>query len=202
MCKGRLFIVSGPSGCGKDTILSELFSRRPDIRFSISTVTRAMRQGECEGQKYHFVSREEFLALLEAGEFLEYNEFVGNYYGTPRTPVEVCIANGEDIILEIDVNGAAKVRSQMPEAVSIFIMPPSIAELKRRLERRGTETPQQIESRAECAKKEMKRAIEYDYIVVNDDLQKAVDDLASVLRSDGLKRDRQEQILDEVLKQC
>ncbi len=202
MRKGRLFILSGPSGSGKDTVLGELFKRRPDVRFSISTVTRPMRTGEVEGEKYHFLPKETFLRQMAEGAFLETNEYVGNYYGTPRAPVEEAIRNGQDMILEIDVNGAAKVRAQLPEAVSIFLLPPSVAELRRRLNKRGTETPEQVENRVACAVEEIKRAVEYDYLVVNDDLEAAVDALCAILQSDRLKLDRQQQTLDEVLQTC
>ena len=123
MSKGQLFIVSGPSGSGKDTVLKKLFVSHPEIKFSISSVTRPMREGETEGEKYNFITREKFLYMLDNNMLLEHNEYCGNFYGTPKALVQECIDNGVDIILEIDVNGAANVRKIVPEVISIFIMP-------------------------------------------------------------------------------
>ncbi len=202
MSKGGVFIISGPSGSGKDTVLSELFRNRPDLLFSISSVTRAMRSGEREGEKYNFISREKFLYMIDNDMLLEHNVFVGNYYGTPREPVERAIAEGKDIIIEVDVNGAAQIREKLPEAVSIFIMPPSFEELKRRLRGRGTESEELIEKRLNSALSEIKRAVEYDYIIVNDNITAAADDILSVILSSSFKTDRQKNIIDEVLSKC
>ena len=200
MNKGRLFIVSGPSGSGKDTVLKEFFKICPDVAFSISSITRPMREGEIESEKYNFISREQFEAMLAADQLLEHNVFVGNYYGTPKAPVEKCIAEGRDMIIEIDVNGAAQIREKLPEAVSVFIMPPSLAVLKARLSGRGTETPEVIEKRIGEALREISEAHKYDYIVVNDVLSEAVADLVTVVRCDRLKTDRQQELIDSVLK--
>lgn len=202
MNKGSLFIISGPSGSGKDTILAKLFERQSDIAFSISSITRAMREGEVEGQKYHFISREEFEELIKNDEFLEYNEFVGNYYGTPKAPVEECIKNGRDMIIEVDVNGAAQIREKAREAISIFIMPPSYEELKRRLTGRGTDAPEVIASRLEAALSEIKRANEYDYIVTNDEIDLAVDNVLHIILSERLRVLRQQKLINEVLESC
>ena len=175
MNKGGVFIISGPSGSGKDTVLAELFRNRPDLLFSISSVTRPMRSGEKEGDKYNFISRE---------------------------PVERAVAEGKDIIIEVDVNGAAQIRKKLPEAVSIFIMPPSFQELKRRLRGRGTESEELIEKRLNSALGEIKRASEYDYIIVNDNITAAADDILSVILSSSFKTDRQKNIIDEVLSKC
>lgn len=199
MSRGQLFIVSGPSGSGKDTVLSELFAVCPKLELSISSVTRAMRKGEKEGEKYHFISREAFQAGLEKGEFLEYNEYQDNFYGTPRAPVERCIESGVDMILEIDVNGAAAVRKIMPEAVSVFIMPPSFAELQRRLIGRGTEDAQTVRGRLNAALEEIRQADKYDYIVVNDVLADAVNELRSIISGERCRRARREYLIDEVL---
>ena len=200
MNKGRLYIVSGPSGSGKDTILKEVFKKCPELFFSISSISRPMRPGEVEGEKYHFISKDEFLKLIEDDMLLEYNQFCGNYYGSPKKPVLDAIENGRDAVLEVDVNGAKQVRESMTDAVSIFIMPPSYSELRRRLSGRGTETEEVINARMETALQEISRASEYDYIVVNDDLSVAVDDFITVIKSQKLLTERQKNIIDEVLK--
>ena len=129
MNKGSVFIISGPSGSGKDTLLIELFKKCPEIEFSISSITRDMRVGEVQGEKYNFISREEFEKMIAEDMLLEYNCYVGNYYGTPKAPVVAATKAGKDIIIEVDVNGAHNIRQKLPEAISIFIMPPSFAEL-------------------------------------------------------------------------
>ena len=200
MNKGGVFIVSGPSGSGKDTLLVELFKKCPEIGFSISSITRDMRVGEKQGEKYNFISREEFERMIAEDELLEYNVFVGNYYGTPKAPVIEATESGKDFIIEVDVNGAAQIRTKLPEAKSIFIMPPSFEELKRRLSGRGTESEEVIEARMKSALGEIKRATEYDYIVVNDNLATAVDDIFSVISSNRLILENQKHIINEVLK--
>lgn len=199
MNKGRLFIISGPSGSGKDTVLGEVLKTYPDLKFSISSITRPMREGEKEGEKYHFISREEFEDMIKNDRLLEHNVFVGNYYGTPREPVEKCIEAGEDIFVEIDVNGAAQIREKAKDALSIFIMPPSMSVLRARLTGRGTETPELIEKRLEAAAKEIARADEYDYIVINDVLEDAVADVNAIIRSDRAREERNVGIAQRVL---
>ena len=200
MNKGGIFIISGPSGSGKDTLLVELFKKRPDIKFSISSITRPMRVGEVEGEKYNFITREKFEEMLKNDMMLEHNVYVGNYYGTPKQPVIDATQNGDDIIIEVDVNGAKQIREKLPEAVSVFIMPPSYEELRRRLSGRGTETEELINKRMESALCEIARATEYDYIVVNDDIPTAVDDIISIISNSRLILKRQKHIIDEVLK--
>ena len=199
MNKGGVFVVAGPSGSGKDTLFKELFKRKPEIKFSISSITRPMRVGEVEGEKYNFITREKFLYMLEYDELLEYNEYIGNYYGTPKAPVIAAIEKGEDILIEVDVNGAKEICQKLPEAVTVFIMPPSYQELKRRLSGRGTATQDLIDKRMKEALNEIARATEFDYIVVNDDLQTAVDDIIEVISSSRLTLKRQKNLIDGVL---
>ncbi len=199
MSKGGVFVVAGPSGSGKDTLFKELFKRKPEIKFSISSITRPMRVGEVEGEKYNFITREKFLWMLEHDELLEYNEYIGNYYGTPKAPVITAIENGEDILIEVDVNGAKEICEKLPEAITVFIMPPSYAELKRRLSGRGTETQELIDKRMKEALNEIARASEFDYIVVNDDIQTAVDDIIEVISSSRLSFKRQKNLINGVL---
>ena len=202
MNKGGVFIISGPSGSGKDTLIVRLLEKLPELRFSISSITRGMREGEKQGEKYNFITREKFEDMINNGELLEYNTYVGNYYGTPKAPVVKAIEDGSDIIIEVDVNGAAQIREKLREAVSIFIMPPSYEELKARLSGRGTETKELIDRRMESALGEIRRASEYDYIVVNDDIDTAVNDIMSVILSQRLKTERKSYIIEEVLKKC
>ncbi len=199
MNKGRVFIISGPSGSGKDTVLKKVFERLPDIEFSISSITRPMRAGEIEGEKYNFISRERFEEMIANDELLEHNTFVGNYYGTPKAPVINCIENGKDMLIEVDVNGAAQIRQKMPDAVSIFIMPPSLEVLKKRLYGRGTDSEDVIKKRINEALQEIARATEYDYIVVNDVIETAVDNVITVMSVDRFKTDRNLNLINKVL---
>ena len=198
MNKGSLIIISGPSGSGKDTVLKKLFEKMPELEFSISSVSREMRKGEVQGEKYNFISREEFEKMIAEDALLEYNVYCGNYYGTPKAPVERCIASGGEIILEVDVNGAANVRKNCPDNFSVFIAPPSFTVLRDRLVNRGTETADVIEKRLDQAKNELDRAKEYDYIVVNDDLEMAVEELKNIILSERHKIARNGDILENL----
>ncbi|MBR7133106.1 MAG: guanylate kinase [Clostridia bacterium] len=200
MNKGGVFIISGPSGSGKDTLLKELFKKRSELRFSISSITREMREGEIEGEKYNFISKQRFEEMIAGDMLLEHNCYVGNYYGTPKAPVIDAISQGFDMVIEVDVNGAAQIKQKMPEAVAVFIMPPSFEELERRLRGRGTESYEVIKKRMDAALGEIARATEYDYIVVNDDIAVAVDDIITIIASNGLKLDNNRHIIEEVLK--
>ena len=200
MSKGGVFIISGPSGSGKDTLLKKLFEQCPELKFSISSITRGMREGEIEGEKYNFISREKFESMIKEDKLLEYNVYVNNYYGTPREPVEKAVAENKDIFIEVDVNGAESIRQKLPEAISIFVMPPSFEELKRRLSGRGTETEEVINLRMAESLGEIKRAVEYDYIVVNDDLSTAVQDVIAIIKGSKYALKRQKNIIDEVLR--
>ena len=201
MRKGQLLIISGPSGCGKDTVLKEVFAAEPEIKFSISSITRPMREGEVQDGKYHFISREEFEAMLANNQLLEHNVYLDNYYGTPRKPVETCIENGQDIFVEVDVNGAEKIRKIIPDAISIFILPPSYEVLKKRLSGRGTETPESLQKRLNEALREIKRSPEYDYVVVNDRLEDAVNDVLTIIRADRNTANRQGDVIHKLIEE-
>lgn len=198
MSKGSLFIVSGPSGCGKGTILAEILK---DERFyySISATTRAPRPGEVDGVNYHFLTKEKFEELIANDGMLEYASYCDNYYGTPCKPVEDMLNEGKHVILEIEVQGAVNVMKKRPDAVSVFILPPSMKELRRRLNKRGTETEDVIEKRLSQAEREIKMAAQYDYVMINGELELAVNDLLSIIRAQELKKDKSEYLIDEVL---
>ncbi len=166
---GRLFIVSGPSGAGKSSLCAALLERHPEIRLSVSCTTRPPRPGEQDGREYHFLSREEFIAQRESGAFLESAEVHGNLYGTRQADVEAMLAEGFDVLLEIDWQGAAQVAERMPQAVRIFILPPSVEELRRRLSRRGQDDPEVVERRVAAAEAEMAHAGEAHHRIVNED---------------------------------
>lgn len=183
---GKLFILSGPSGAGKGTICKELLAQtsREDVQLSVSMTTRNPRPGETEGVSYYYVSKEEFLRRIEAGGLLEHAEVYGNYYGTPKQPVIDKLAAGIDVILEIDMQGALKVKENYPDGVFIFILPPSMSELRKRLTGRGTETAEAIEMRLGETLKELSYIDKYDYCVVNGQLDEAVHRVKSILTAE------------------
>ena len=182
MNKGRLFVISGPSGTGKGTICKELI-KDDKIRLSVSMTTRNPREGEVHGVSYYFAIKEEFLQKIEAGGFLEYAEVFGNYYGTPKMEVLELLENGIDVLLEIDVQGALQIKEVYPEAVLVFILPPSMEELRARLTGRGTETQDVVERRLGEAAKEISYVKQYDYAVINDDLEEAIDNVKMVIKA-------------------
>ncbi len=194
---GALFVVSGPSGVGKGTIIKnalERLSGRDDIQvaLSVSVTTRAPRPGEIDGVHYHFISREQFFELLEKGELLEYTKYAGNYYGTPVKEVEDRVRRGVHVLLDIETAGAMEVKKNWPQAVLCFILPPSMEELERRLRARGTETEESIARRLEIAENERAKAHLYDYQILNDTLEEAVDQLVNVLLSWNQKKGKRE----------
>ena len=182
MKKGKLFVISGPSGTGKGTICKRLLEMDPNLRLSVSVTTRSPRQGELHGREYYFITREDYLELLETGGLLEHASVYGEtLYGTPRQPVVDWLGEGMDVILEIDVQGAFQVRSNYPECVLIFILPPSMEELKARIMGRGSETEETMAARLGEAQKEIDLAERYDHQVVNADLQQAIDEVRAII---------------------
>jgi len=174
-------VISGPSGAGKGTVVKEVLSRHPGVLLSISTTTRPARRGERNGVEYDFVPVQTFLGMRDRGEFLESAEVHGNLYGTPRAPVEAALATGRDVICELDIQGALAVKRGKPDAILIFIEPPSFEELGRRLKHRGTEDPAQVFKRLEAAYEEVKEKAAYDHVIVNDDVGAAADALVRIL---------------------
>lgn len=177
-----ILIVSAPSGCGKGTILGEVF-KDSDVFVSVSCTTRSPRENEIDGRHYHFWSEDKFNKLVEEDGFLEHAGFSDNQYGTPEKPVLDNLADGKDVILEIETNGAFQVKEKRPDAVSVFILPPSVAELRRRLYKRGTETPDKIEKRVSKAAGEIALSAKYDYVMMNDDLDDAVRDFNTIFNA-------------------
>ena len=203
----RLFIISAPSGCGKGTILHKVFSD-DEAFYSVSCTTRSPRNEDTDGVTYHFIDKERFEKMIYEGGFLEYAIYAGNYYGTPRAAAEKNLAQGKDVVLEIETQGAFQVKELMPEAVSVFILPPSIKELERRLYKRGTETDDVIAKRVSEAKGEIEKADKYDYVIMNDDLDDALRDFELVISSVKANDNRAEKfralnmkdVIEEVLK--
>ena len=198
--KGLLIVFSGPSGVGKDTLLKRLLERYPNIRLSVSATTRSPRSGEENGQDYFFMSRERFQELLSQDKMLEHAEYCGNYYGTPSEPIENWLSEGKDVILEIEVQGGAQVLQKRPECVSIFVLPPSIEVLEKRLRSRGTEDEETIQKRLGAAKEEIAKVYQYGYAVVNDDLDEAADEIAAILRAEKRRSLRNKEQIERMLK--
>ena len=196
--RGLLIVLSGPSGVGKGTVRKALFERADhNLVYSISMTTRSPRVGETNGVEYHFVSKEDFLNQIEKGNLLEYAEFCDNYYGTPLDKVNEQLESGQEVVLEIEVQGAMQVKEKMPDGVYIFIAPPSMKALEERLIHRGTEDQTIIQKRLQKARKEIKVASEYGYIVVNDTVENAADRIMAIIRAEHARTDR---VLDEYKK--
>lgn len=198
--KGILFILSGPSGVGKGTVRARLFERETHLKYSVSATTRNKRPGERDGVDYFYITKEKFETMIEEGELLEHAQYVGNYYGTPKKYVEEELEKGNDVFLEIEVQGAMQVKENFPEGVFIFLFPPSLEELKNRILGRGTESAELVRNRLNEARKEIDMMSEYDYVVVNDNVDKAVDKVTSIIVSEHCKRERIENEYKKIME--
>ena len=187
MDKGLLLVISAPSGGGKGTILKELFAQDENLRLSVSATTRGPRPGEEHGKQYYFLSREEFEGLIQEGKMLEHAEYVGNYYGTPLKPIQAALAAGTDVVMDVDVVGALNIKKRLPEAVLVFMAAPSMAEIRRRLASRGDVSPELMEKRMDRAKWEYSQAGQYDYLVVNDTVEHAAQELLAIMTAEKCK---------------
>ncbi len=197
--KGRLIVISGPSGVGKGTVVSALRQRDPNVKLSVSATTRDIRPGEIDGVHYYFISHEKFLEMIDQDRFLEHAQYVGNRYGTPEAPVDEMLDQGYDVVLEIEVQGGLQVMQRRPEAISIFIAAPSFEILGKRLRGRGDTDEEKVLMRLQQARMEYLVAPQYQYIVVNDRLEDAVEDIAAILRAQRLQTEHQLQLLKEAL---
>ncbi len=198
--KGLLVVISGPSGTGKGTVCQKLLSQRNSVRYSVSATTRKPREGEVEGKSYFFVSESKFLDMIETDALIEWDKYCDNYYGTPKEYVETCLEDGLDIILEITVEGALEIKQKYPECVLVFIIPPSFAELRRRIETRATECCDVIEKRLEKAANELKHVSKYDYLILNDSVDNAVLNIEKVLDAERLKPSRNKELIKSLIK--
>lgn len=197
--RGELIVLSGPSGVGKSTVIAELLSNRRDIHFSVSFTTRQPRVGEEHGVNYYFVSREEFERMIEADELLEYAQYVENYYGTSLKVIEEKLQAGVDVLLDIEVQGAAKVREKCPEAVCIFIIPPSLEELSRRLRKRNTDSEDVIAQRLAKAREECRECMKYDYLVVNDNVMSAAQQILAILEAESCRVSKRIHLAESII---
>ena len=192
--RGNLVVISGPSGAGKGSIIQEVIKNNDHIWLSVSMTSRKIRGQEVEGKEYYFITREEFEEKIAHGEMLEYTEYSGNYYGTPRGKINEHLESGQDVILEIEIEGALNIKKMLPETIFIFIMPPSMQELKKRLENRKTETEDKIIRRFKRAYQEINEVTKYNYVVVNDELEQAVSKVKAILLAERCRVDRIEEV--------
>lgn len=196
---GKLIVISGPSGVGKSTVVKQVMDRLPNLHFSVSATTRPQRPGEVDGQSYFFVDHDRFRSMIEANELLEYAEYVGNFYGTPEAPIDAALAQGQDILLDIEVQGALNVKKRRPDAILIFMMAPSFRELERRLSQRGDTAPELVAKRLEHARWEFAHAENYDYLVVNDQVEHAASEIVSIVTAEKCRMKERIHVLKEEL---
>jgi guanylate kinase len=196
--RGSILVISAPSGSGKSTLVRRLVASLPDLAFSVSHTTRPRREGEKEGRDYFFVTRRRFESMIAAGDFIEWAEVYGHLYGTSKAQIDKALAAGRDVLLDIDVQGHQQVRRRLPEALSVFVMPPSFRELKRRLTDRHSDSPQVVEKRLAAARQEISHWPDYDYLVVNDHLSLATQALRAVVRAGRFRRQNQAERAQEI----
>ena len=197
MRRGKTFIICGPSGVGKGTVVARLLASDPKLYFSVSATTRPPRPGEVDGKHYHFLSREQFQRWIDEDAFLEHAEFVGNLYGTPKLYVDKAMDQGRDVILDIEIQGAEQVHRRRPEAIRIYVAPPSWAELERRLIGRGTEDMEKVRSRLERGKQEFAAASSFDYFVINDTVDNAVTEISAIMLAEHCRPDERIAMIDK-----
>lgn len=196
---GKLIVISGPSGVGKSTVVKQVMERCPNLHFSVSATTRPQRPGEVDGVNYFFVDKPKFQAMIQGQELLEYAEYVGNFYGTPEAPIDAALQEGQDILLDIEVQGALNVKQRRPDAVLIYMMAPSFTELERRLSGRGDTAPEIVANRLAHAKWEFSHAHQYDYLVVNDQVEHAVSEIAAIITAEKCRMNTRIHVLKEEL---
>ncbi|QEY34030.1 guanylate kinase [Caproiciproducens galactitolivorans] len=197
--KGLLIVFSGPSGVGKDTVLKHLLEKDPNIRLSVSATTRPPREGEIDGKDYYFLTKEKFQEMAENGEMLESAGYCGNFYGTPKKPIEKWLSEGLDVVLEIEVQGGAQVQSKCPDCVGIFILPPSLKVLENRLRNRRTDSDDVIQKRLMVARDEILQAVHYDYAVINDTVEQAAEEIIHILHAEKHKVQRDNNLIERIL---
>jgi guanylate kinase len=202
MDKGLIIVLSAPSGTGKSSICRHLLKEHPEIAFSVSYTSRKPRPGEVDGKDYHFISREDFQRRIDEGEFVEWVENYGNFYGTSANTIECVLKDGRDLLLDIEPRGAQAIKNRFPDAVFVFVLPPSLEELLRRLEKRGHETPQAIKDRFAQAESELKEVLWYDYVIFNEELETAIDQMMAIYRAEKCKISRLHGRIDCFFKSC
>ena len=197
--EGMLLLFSGPSGVGKDTVLDIVLNKDKNLQKSVSLTTREIRENEVDGKDYHFISTEEFENMISQGQVLEFAKYGSNLYGTPKAPVDKWLSEGKTVILKIEVQGASKIKELYPDSVAIFILPPSMKELENRLRSRGTENEDDIKKRLDIAREEVKRSKDYDFIVINDDLESASDNVLYIVKALDFSYKRMNNYVSEVI---